>query len=288
MRLVSFGPKGREKAGVVVGDAVVELAAADPSLSDSVRYILAHDKLEAVAGIAANADSLPAGCKHALDSVRLGPPVTDPSKIICLGLNYEDHAEEQDRKVPQAPLLFGKGPNVLAGDGDSMPYPRVVEQLDYEIELAFVIGRPARHVPREEAMRYVAGYAVFMDITARDFQRRERQWLRAKSVDGSGPFGPYLVTADEVPDPHDLHISMDVNGETLQSSDTGRMIFKVDYLVHFMSQTMTLEAGDIVATGTPSGVGVFRYPPRFLQPGDELVGKIDRLGTLRCTIAPQE
>jgi acylpyruvate hydrolase len=184
--------------------------------------------------------------------------------------------------------LFGKGPNVLAGDGDPMPYPRLVEELDYEIELAFVIGARARHVKQEDAMRYVAGYSVFMDITARDFQRRERQWLRAKSVDGSGPFGPYLVTADEVLDPHTLDIAIDVNGETLQSSNTGQMFFHIDYLVHHMSQTMTLEPGDVVATGTPSGVGVFRHPPRFLQPGDELVGRIDRLGLLRCTIAPQD
>jgi acylpyruvate hydrolase len=214
--------------------------------------------------------------------------VPDPSKIICLGLNYRDHAEEQDRKVPSSPLLFGKGPNVLAGDCDQMPYPRGVTQLDYEIELAFVVGKRARHVTQETAWQYVAGYGVFMDITARDLQRSERQWLRAKSTDGSGPFGPFLVTADEVPDPHALDISIDVNGETLQSSNTGEMFFKVDYLVHFISQTMTLEPGDIVATGTPSGVGVFRYPPRFLEPGDSLVGRIGSLGTLTCTIGPQE
>jgi len=288
MKLVSFGPKGQERAGVVAGKEIVDLTAADPSLPASIRLILQDDKLDVVAGIAANAASLPADHKQPLLGVRLGPPVADPSKIVCLGLNYKDHAEEQDRKVPEYPLLFGKGPNVLAGDGDPMPYPRSVEQLDYEIELAFVIGRRARHVALEEAADYIAGYGAFMDITARDFQRRERQWLRAKSVDGSGPFGPYLVTADEVPDPHDLNISIDVNGETLQSSNTGRMFFRVDYLVHYISQTMTLEPGDVIATGTPSGVGVFRYPPRFLQPGDELVGRIDRLGSLRCTIAPQD
>jgi 2-keto-4-pentenoate hydratase/2-oxohepta-3-ene-1,7-dioic acid hydratase in catechol pathway len=288
MKIVSFGPKGQEKPGVVVGDEVIDLAAADPSLPATVRGVLAENRLDDVARVVANAASLPAASRHPLDGVRLGPPITDPSKIICLGLNYRDHAEEQDRKVPESPLLFGKGPNVLAGDGDAMPYPRLVEQLDYEIELAFVIGTRARHVEPEDALLYIAGYGVFMDITARDFQRRERQWLRAKSVDGSGPFGPYLVTADEVPDPHALDIALDVNGETLQSSNTGRMFFHIDYLVHHMSQTMTLEPGDVVATGTPSGVGVFRYPPRFLQPGDELVGRIDRLGSLRCTIAPQE
>jgi acylpyruvate hydrolase len=288
MKIVSYGPKGQERSGVVVGNDVVDLAGADPKLPVSVREVLAGDRLREVERIARDADSVPAEFKHPLGDVRLGPPVTDPSKIICLGLNYRDHAEEQDREVPASPMLFAKTPNVLSGDGDPMPYPRLVEQLDYEIELAFVIGRRARHVDIGDAMRHVAGYGVFMDITARDFQRRERQWLRAKSVDGSGPFGPYLVTADEVPDPHALDISIDVSGEKLQSSNTGRMIFKIDFLVHFISQTLTLEPGDVIATGTPSGVGVFRYPPRFLHPGDRLAGRIEGLGTLRCTISPQE
>lgn len=288
MKLVSFGPKGRERAGVVTGDAVVDIAAADRSLPPTVRAILAEGRLEDVARIADGAPTASGPSVHPADSVRFGPPVTNPSKIICLGLNYRDHAEEQERKVPESPMLFSKGPNSLAGDGDPLPYPRLVEQLDYEVELAFVIGKRARHVEVGRAMEHVAGFGVFMDITARDFQRRERQWLRAKSVDGSGPFGPYLVTADEVPDPHALDITIEVNGETLQSSNTGRMIFRIDYLVHHISQTMTLEPGDVVATGTPSGVGVFRHPPRFLQPGDRLLGRIERLGTLRCTIAPRE
>jgi 2,4-diketo-3-deoxy-L-fuconate hydrolase len=288
MKIVSFGPKGQEKPGVIAGEEIIDLNAADPSLPATVRGILAEGRLDDVSRLAAPGADVPKGARHPAQGVRLGPPVTDPSKIICLGLNYKDHAEEQDRKVPESPLLFGKGPNVLAGDGDAMPYPRLVEQLDYEVELAFIVGKRARHVEVADAMSHVAGYGVFLDITARDFQRKERQWLRSKSVDGSGPFGPWLVTSDEVPDPHDLDISIDVNGETLQSSNTGRMFFDVDYLVHHISQTMTLEPGDIVATGTPSGVGVFRFPPRFLQPGDELVGTITGLGSLRCTIAPQD
>jgi 2-keto-4-pentenoate hydratase/2-oxohepta-3-ene-1,7-dioic acid hydratase in catechol pathway len=288
MKLVSFGPRGQEKPGVVVGNSVIDLCGVDRTMPRNVRGILAEGGLDVVREIAAGAASIPTQYKFSVEGVRLGAPVTDPSKIICLGLNYKDHAEEQDRKVPDVPLLFSKGPNVLAGDGDPLPYPRGVTELDYEIELAFVIGRRAKHVAVDDAMGCVAGYAVFMDITARDFQRRERQWLRAKSVDGSGPFGPYLVTTDEIADPHSLDISIDVNDETLQSSNTGQMFFKTDYLVHFISQTMTLEPGDVVATGTPSGVGVFRQPPRYLRPGDRLVGRIERLGTLRCTIAPQE
>jgi acylpyruvate hydrolase len=288
MKLVSFGSPGQEKPGVLSGNTVIDLCAADPALPPSIRAILDGGYLSRVAEIAAGASGLPTDLKLDPGSVRLGPPITNPSKIVCLGLNYRDHAEEQNRKVPESPLLFGKGPNVLAGNGDPMPYPRTVEQLDYEIELAFVIGKKARHVAPGEAMDYVAGYGVFMDITARDFQRRERQWLRAKSADGSGPFGPYLVTADEIPDPHDLDISIDVNGETLQSSNTSQLIFRIDYLTHHISQTMTLEAGDIIASGTPSGVGVFRHPPRYLQPGDRLVGRIEKLGELTCTIGPQD
>ena len=285
MKLVSYGPKGEEKPGVVVGGEIVDLLCVEPVLPGTVRGILAAGALDTVAGIARRIEALPQAHRHALGSVRLGPPITDPSKIICLGLNYQDHAEEQNRPVPDSPLLFAKGPNTLAGDGDAMPYPRGVSQLDYEIELAFVIGRRAKHVSVEDAMGYVAGYGVFMDLTARDIQSRERQWLRAKSADGSGPFGPFLVTRDEVPDPHALGISLTVNGETLQSSNTGRMFFRVDFLISFMSQTMTLEPGDIVATGTPSGVGVYRNPQRFLATGDTVVGRIDGLGTLTCVIA---
>lgn len=285
MKLVSFGPAGREKPGVVAGGSVIDLCAVDPSLPATIRAILTAGATGRVEKILADVSTLPAPVLHDLGGVRLGPPVTEPSKIICLGLNYRDHAREQNKDVPESPLLFSKGPNALIGHGDCVPYPRCVEKLDYEIEMAFVIGKKAKHVRVEDAMEYVAGYGVFMDISARDLQRSEKQWFRGKSFDGSGPFGPWLVTADEVPDPHDLDISIDVNGETLQSSNTGEMFFKVDYLVHHISQTMTLEPGDVVATGTPSGVGVFRNPPRFLSRGDRLTGTIESLGTLECTIA---
>ncbi|HXV13289.1 MAG TPA: fumarylacetoacetate hydrolase family protein, partial [Candidatus Krumholzibacteria bacterium] len=188
------------------------------------------------------------------------------------------------KSAPESPMMFLKGPNALCGDGDVVPYPRGVEQFDYEVELAFVMGKRAQRVPREGAYGYVAGYAVFMDLTARDLQVREKQWFRAKSTDGSGPLGPWLTTGDEIPDPHALAISLAVNGESMQSSRTDRMTFTVDYLVHYISQTATLEPGDVVATGTPAGVGVYRKPPRFLQPGDRLVASIEGLGTLSCRI----
>jgi 2-keto-4-pentenoate hydratase/2-oxohepta-3-ene-1,7-dioic acid hydratase in catechol pathway len=286
MKLVSFGPAGKERPGALVGGRVIDLLRVDGTLPPTVRGILESGLLPRVREIVGGAP--PAGSWVEAASVRLGPPVTNPSKIVCLGRNYQDHAAEQNREVPSSPLLFAKGPNALCGDGDSVPYPRGVTELDWEIELAFVIGRRAKHVDVEEAYRHVAGYGVFMDISARDLQRSEKQWFRAKSVDGSGPFGPWLVTADDIADPHDLDISIDVNGETMQSSNTGRMFFKIDFIIHHITQSITLEPGDIVATGTPSGVGVFRDPPVFLGPGDRLEGRIESLGTLRCSIGPAE
>jgi len=284
MRLVSFGPAGEERPGVWVGEDIVDLCAVSPSMPGSVREILAQDRLEEARALAARAASMPASARIPAGSVRLGPPVVNPSKIICLGLNYADHAEEQGKPAPDYAMMFAKGPNCLCGSGDTVPYPIGVEQFDYEVELAFVIGKRARRVALEGAYAYVAGYAVFMDLTARDLQAREKQWFRAKSADGSGPFGPWLVTRDEISNPHALNISLTLNGEIMQSSRTDRMSFTVDYLVHHISQTATLEPGDIIATGTPAGVGVYRKPPRFLATGDRLTASIDGLGTLACTI----
>lgn len=285
MRIVSFGPKGREKPGVVHGGRIIDLTAADRAIPATVRRILDEGALGRVERLVADAGALAPECFVPLGGARLGPPVTDPSKIVCLGLNYSDHAAEQGRSVPDRPLTFAKGPNALSGSGDPIPLPPEVAQLDYEVELAVVIGRRAARVPLADAPQYVAGYAVFMDISARDIQASERQWFRAKSFDGFGPFGPYLTTADEVPDPHDLAISLSVNGETRQSSNTGLMTFKVFYLVHYLSHSMTLEAGDIIATGTPAGVGVYSKPQRFLGKGDLVEATIESLGALANPVA---
>jgi 2-keto-4-pentenoate hydratase/2-oxohepta-3-ene-1,7-dioic acid hydratase in catechol pathway len=285
MKLVSFGPKGCEKPGVISGDSIIDLRAVDPDLPSSLRGILAEDKLPRVREILAAAAKIGTDKRVPIADVRLGPPITNPSKIICLGLNYIDHAREQGKDIPDWPLLFAKAPSCLAGDKDPIPIPTGVTQMDHEVELAFVIGRRAKNVPLDETMDYVAGYGVFMDISARDVQFREKQWFRGKSFDGFGPFGPYLTTADEITDPHDLRISLEVNGKTMQDSNTGRMRFKVSYLVHYLSCSMTLEPGDIVATGTPSGVGVFADPQRFLQRGNVLTATIQSLGKLTNTVA---
>jgi len=282
MRIASFGESGNERPGIVIGEEIVDICAVDPSLPGSVRGILEAGRLKELDGLATAA---PASSRLPLASVVLGAPVTHPSKIICLGRNYVEHAVEQDQEAPDYPLLFSKGPNVLCGDGTAVPYPADTEELDFEAEMAFVVGRRAKAVPREQAQDYVAGYTVFIDLSARDLQRNEKQWFRGKSFDSGGPCGPWLVTRDEVPDPHALAISMDVDGETLQSSNTGRMTFTVDFLLSHISRTMTLEPGDIVATGTPAGVGAFRDPPRFLERGNRLEAYVESIGTLTCTIA---
>ena len=280
MKIVSFGPRGQEKPGVVYGDKVIDLLVANASVPPTVRKILEVAALPRLEAVLHKADTLPAKCFKPLDKIRLGPPVTDPTKIICIGMNYEDHAAEQDKQVPDWPLVFSKAPSALAGDRDPVPIPHGVSQLDHEVELAVVIGKRARGVSLEQAAEHIAGYTILMDISARDVQYREKQWFRAKSFDGFAPTGPALVTSDEITDPNDLDIGLQVNGRTFQSSNTGRMTFKVPYLVHYLSTSMTLEPGDIIATGTPAGVGVFADPPRFLQRGDTLRATIDKLGTL--------
>lgn len=280
MKIVSFGPPGQEKPGLVHGDRVIDLVAANPAIPPTVRKILEVGAVSRVEGVLHHVDSLPARSFKSLNAVRLGPPVPDPSKIICVGLNYKDHADEQDREVPDWPLTFAKAPSCLVGSGDPIPLPTGVTKLDHEVELAVYISRRARNVALDDAPNHIAGYSVFMDITARDVQQREKQFFRAKSFDGFGPAGPYLVTVDEVPDPHKLDLSLEVNGTRHQSGNTGNMTFNIHYLVHYLSHSMTLEPGDIIATGTPSGVGVFATPQRFLQRGDSVTATVQSLGTL--------
>jgi 2-keto-4-pentenoate hydratase/2-oxohepta-3-ene-1,7-dioic acid hydratase in catechol pathway len=207
-------------------------------------------------------------------------PIDVPGKIVCVGLNYRDHAEEQGVELPQAPLLFAKWPNTLIGPGEPIVIPPLVTQCDYEAELAVVIGSRLKAVSKENALEAVRGYLCANDVTARDLQFGDGQWTRGKSPDTFCPVGPALVPAAEVPDPHNLRIRAIVNGEVLQDSTTANLIFGVDEVLSHVSQTVTLEPGDLVLTGTPAGVGVFRDPQRLLQPGDELTIEIEGLGSL--------
>jgi len=204
-----------------------------------------------------------------------------PRSILCVGRNYRAHAEESGDDIPESPILFAKWASCAVGPGDSIVLPPVTEEVDYEAELAVIIGRTCNRATAENALDYVAGYTCLNDVSARDFQRHDGQWTRAKSQDTFGPFGPCLVTREEIPDPQNLSISCSVNGRQLQNSHTSLMIFSVPKLIAFISGGITLRAGDILSTGTPDGVGFARNPPLFLRDGDEVVVTIGGIGELR-------
>jgi 2,4-didehydro-3-deoxy-L-rhamnonate hydrolase len=207
-------------------------------------------------------------------------PIDRPGKIICIGLNYRDHAEEQGVPLPEAPLLFAKWQNALIGPGEPIVIPPIVTRCDYEAELGVVIGSRVRDVSAENALDAVSGYLCVNDVSARDLQFADGQWTRGKSPDTFCPVGPRLVPRDEVPDPQNLAIRAVLNGETRQESTTANMVFGVAELIAYVTRTITLEPGDLIATGTPAGVGAFRDPPAFMQPGDEITIEIEGLGSL--------
>ena len=221
---------------------------------------------------------------HDLDSLERREPVSHPEKIVCVGLNYRDHAEEGDNPIPDEPVLFSKFPTALVGPGDDVAWdPTYTEQVDYEAELVVVVGREARDVDRAEALDYVAGVTVGNDVSARDLQHGDGQWVRGKSLDTFAPTGPDLVTLSEVDDPHDLAIWTEVNGERVQESTTANLVFGIDELVAFCSRAFTLKPGDLVFTGTPPGVGVYREPQVLLDDGDTVTVGIEGLGELTNT-----
>ena len=218
--------------------------------------------------------------------VELDAPVRPRKNIICLGLNYMDHVEESGLKPPEAPVFFTKSPTAIVGPYDDIIYPRATGELDYEVELALVIGRRGKYISRGEAYDYIAGYMVFNDVTARDLQRRHRQWFRGKSLDTFAPMGPCIATGDEVGDPMNLNMWLRVNGELRQSSNTGRMIFDIPEIISILSDGMTLQPGDVIATGTPSGVGMTN-PELLLKPGDVVEAWIEHIGALRNRVVAE-
>jgi 2-keto-4-pentenoate hydratase/2-oxohepta-3-ene-1,7-dioic acid hydratase in catechol pathway len=277
MRFVTFRHHGHEHAGVVSKNQVVSLKqagfpdilavlAGGRAALGKIEAFLAHPPLEAL---------LP------LESVKLMAPVPHPSKIICIGLNYRDHAKEAAMEVRTVPAVFAKYSNTLIACGDNIVLPRNSQKVDYEAEMAFVIGTGGRHIPADAWREHVFGYTNFNDVSARDVQMATSQWTMGKTFDTFGPMGPWLVSADEIPDPHNLNISLTLNGEKLQDANTNDLIFKIPDLVEFLSSVMTLETGDVVATGTPSGVGFSHKPPKWLTPGADVVVRIDGLGELR-------
>jgi 2,4-diketo-3-deoxy-L-fuconate hydrolase len=216
-----------------------------------------------------------------LDEARIHAPIARPQKIICIGLNYEDHAAETGADIPEKPIVFAKYPNTVIGPGEAILIPPITEQADYEAELAVIIGRTARNVTVSEALDYVFGYANANDVSSRDLQFSEGgQWTRSKSLDTFCPIGPYIATRDEIEDPQDLSIRCILNGEVMQDGTTSKMIFSVAELISFLSHGTTLEPGDVIMTGTPPGVGMARDPQVWLKAGDEVSIEIERLGTL--------
>lgn len=270
-RLRARRPATVRIARVVVGDA----ARYGMVTEDSIELF----PLDTVAGWSPEAAAATAGSVP-LEEVELLAPV-GPSKIIAVGLNYRDHAEEQDLDIPSEPLLFAKFPSSIVGPDHPIERPSTVEQLDYEAELGVVIGKECRHVSDDQAEDAIGGYVIVNDVSARDMQFADGQWVRGKSLNTFAPMGPYLVTADEIGDPHDLDISLTLNGEIMQLSNTSNLIFGVNRLVSYCSRFFTLHAGDVISTGTPGGVGVFRDPPVFMSGGDVVEVTISGLGRLR-------
>ncbi len=219
-----------------------------------------------------------------LDEVRIMAPIERPGKIIALGLNYVDHIKETGRDVPKFPVIFAKFPSSVVGPDADIKYPKLTEQLDWEVELGVVIGKRCKDVSEDKALDYVAGYTVINDLTARDLQRGDGQWVRGKSLDGLCPMGPCIVTRNELGDGSGLKMHSKVNGEIKQDSTTSNLLYNVPQIVSYLSEAFTLEPGDVIATGTPSGVGFVRDPPEFLKPGDEVEAYIEKIGTVRNRI----
>jgi 2-keto-4-pentenoate hydratase/2-oxohepta-3-ene-1,7-dioic acid hydratase in catechol pathway len=222
-----------------------------------------------------------------LGTVKLLAPIPKPRKLICVGLNYRDHATETGSEIPEVPTIFNKFATAVIAPGANIVLPKVSKAPDYEAEFAFIIGRGGRRISAESWKDHVFGYTIVNDVSARDYQRATTQWLMGKTFDTFAPMGPWIVTADSIPDPHDLDIRLEINGETLQDSNTRELIFKIPDLIAFLSSVFTLEPGDIVSTGTPAGVGVARKPPRFLQPGDDVAVKIPAIGELRNPVVAE-
>lgn len=285
MRLATLSTSIGPRAAILDGDDYVLLHETDPNLPASVRELLVLGS-DALANLSTTVRTRQAVRVSKADA-RLLPPIPDPGKIMCIGLNYRDHARENNRAIPTEPVLFAKFPNTLIAHGEPIRLPRVSQKVDYEAELVVVIGRRGRDILEADAMRHVAGYTVGHDVSARDWQFKgeEKQWVIGKTFDTFAPTGPHLVTSHDVPDPHSLRIQLRLNGETMQDSNTREFIFTVPQLIAYISQAVTMEPGDLIFTGTPPGVGVARKPPVFLKPGDDVEIEIDGVGLLRNPVA---
>ena len=270
--------RGERRAGELAVEAVPPEMLAFLDAGDRAMNA-ASDALKLIARLGANG-ARERGLARPTESVRLRAPVPRPTKLILVGLNYRDHAEEAGMKIPEVPTIFSKYANCVIGPGDAIKIPKVSAMIDYEAEYAFVIGRAGRDIPPARAMDYVAGYTIVNDVSCRDYQMKTGQWMIGKTFDTFAPMGPHLVTRDEIADPHNLEISLNLNGQRMQHSNTRNLIFKTEYLIAFLSQVFTFEPGDVVSTGTPAGVGYARKPPVFMKAGDRVRVEVEGLGAL--------
>ena len=271
MKLLRYGNSGKEKPGIIDIDGNIR------DLSDVIDDIngstISPDGLNKINQI--DISSLPL----VSDNPRIGPCVGSVGKFLCIGLNYSDHAAETGAEAPPEPILFQKATSAIIGPNDDVEIPKNSSATDWEVELGIIIGKKAKYIEEGSSQDYIAGYCVVNDVSERDFQaKRAGQWTKGKSCDTFGPIGPYLVTKDEVPDPQDLSMTLDVNGQRMQNGSTKTMIFSVNHIVHYLSQFMSLNPGDVIATGTPPGVGLGMKPPMFLKSGDTMKLSIQGLG----------
>jgi len=277
VRLITFAKNGGSAAGILKDDGIFPLA--DLGFADALAFIAAGE--QAHAGAERIVGKLSARNLPPLGSVKLLAPILRPPKILCVGLNYRDHAIESNMEIPAVPTVFAKFSTAVTGSGAPIVIPPSTQKPDYEAELAVVIGKRGEKIAAKSWQDYVFGYTILNDVSARDIQLATSQWTLGKSLSTFAPLGPHIVTRDEVPDPHVLEIRLSIGGEMLQHSNTREFIFGVPELIEYISRFVTLEPGDIISTGTPSGVGLGRKPPRWLRPGDEVVIEIDRIGVLR-------
>ncbi|MCD1162429.1 fumarylacetoacetate hydrolase family protein [Peribacillus frigoritolerans] len=281
MKIATFSVQTEQHIGLVKDDQIISLTALCPEEFPACikKFIERGSELrsraEQIIEQRVNDDAI-----FKLSEVNILPPIAKPDKIICVGLNYFDHCKETGMEPSESPVIFSKYANAIAGHNDAIEIPINSTEVDFEAELAFVIGREAKRVSEEEADDYVFGYTIMNDISARDLQFQDGQWSRGKTADTFAPFGPVIVTKDEVGDPHNLAISLELNGEIMQDSNTSNLIFTVPKIISFLSQSMTLMPGDLIATGTPPGVGMGRNPKIWLKNGDRMNVSIEKIGTL--------
>jgi 2,4-diketo-3-deoxy-L-fuconate hydrolase len=284
MKLFRYGSAGAEKPAVELANGKrVDVSAFTPDFNE------AFFESGRLASLEQWLETDSASCPEVPATARLGSPIARPSKIVCIGLNYAKHAEETGAPIPKEPIIFFKATSALAGPYDDVVIPRNSVKTDWEVELAVVIGKKASYVSEEEAMDHVAGYVLHNDYSEREYQiERGGQWVKGKSADTFAPLGPYLATADEISDPHDLRLWLSVNGKMLQDSNTNDMIFKIPFLISYLSEYMTLLPGDVISTGTPFGVGLGFQPPVYLKAGDQVELGIDLLGVQKQTAVAWE